>query len=412
MLESTADAIGGTPSGTSVVTIADADSTASDDIYYYVIRNGTTSWIGSAPSSQDFQGASTVTSTVTLSADASAEASQVVTEGPGANATSDDSTTLSEITSFITRRVTVTSFNSDSSATVSGSIEVDAAGVSSDISNETATVVVEVDTEDDGIDTDGDDTDAEDEGTDTEGDDTDAEDVETNTEDLVTETLTVVDFTLSTSSGALNATVITASTQETGVAANATTASGSIEVDGLGGSTTVTESATMVAYGDIDADETNSISLTTSCSPSVFPGFSSGSVTSPSSTLLVCVITTADGLMPMTTETDDAVSEDLTTSATAPFANSTLLTLTVSSSSTSEATDVSVAGSMTADGIFANQTSSDASTVSNSFDVEPTGTTEDSGPTESPCGEWGNFTLSVSVSESFVTCRDANSYPI
>ena len=445
----TADAVGGTPAATSAVTIADADSTAPDDIFYYVVLNGTTSWIGNAPSSQTFQGASTVISTVTVSTDASEETSQVVAETVNSNATIDDSTTISQITSFITRRVTITSFSPTSSATVSGSMEIDAVGASSVMLNGTETAVIGIDTDDDDTDTEGDEPDAEDDNTDTVGDEPDAEDVDTDTDtegdepdaedfdadtdgdeadaedidtdtdadeadaedididtdDVDTETLTIVDFVSSASSGDFNATTITIDTAETGIAANATAESGSTEVDGLGGSATMTEDAMMVGYGDNDADDMSDVSVTTSCSPSVFPGFSSGSVTSPSSTLLICVITTADGVMPMATETDDTLSEDLMTSTAIPFANSTLLTLTISSASASETSDMSDAGSTTADGAFANQTSSDTEFESDDDDDddEPTSTTEEFEPTKSGCGEWGNFTLSVSLSKSFLT---------
>ena len=359
ILESTADAAGVTPSATSAVTIVDSDSTARDDVFYYVIRNGTTSWIGSTPFSQNFQTATTVTSTVTVSEDTSVEVSPLITENPSTNATSDEITTTSRLTSFVTRRVTITSFSSNSSATASGSTEVDAAGASGAMSNETEVADVE------------------------------------------TETLTSEDFASSAFSGEFNATILTASTTQTGDAVNATTDDGSTEVAGLGGSRTMTETPTMAAYGGSEANETSSNPFTTSCSPSVVSAFSSGSITSPSSTVLVCVITAADGAMPLVTGTSDTAPEDMTTSTAVPFANSTLLTLTVGSASVSETPDITVAGSTTVAGLFANQSSSDTAMMTESLDVEPTETTADTEPTEG-CGEWGNFTLSVSLPESFL----------
>ena len=368
VLESTADAAGVTPPATSAVSIVGSDSTATDDVFYYVIRNGTTSWIGSAPSSQDFQGTTTVTATITVESNTSTETSPVFTEGSNANTTSEEPTTTIQRTSFITDFITVTSVSSNSSATLNGTSEADAAGVTG--STSTQTVIV---------------------------------DAEGNT--LVNE-----ESTPSNSSAVFVATTLTADPTDTDEAtdnedteeeADETTDDESAEVDGLDISSTTLETSLMTAYNDMVAEGTSTDSFTTSCSPSVFPGFTSGSVTSPSSTLLICIITTADGAMPMATDADNTDSEAMMTSTIVPITNSTFVVTTNTPASASETSDMAGAESMTADGAFANQSSTDTSMMASSTDIEPPSTVGDAESTATGCGEWGNFTLSVSYAESY-----------
>ena len=362
MLDSTADAVAVTPPATSAVSIVDSDSTATNDVFYYVIRNGTTSWIGSAPSSQDFQDATTVTATVTVNSNTSAEASPVFTENPDVNTTSEEPTTTIQRTSFITDFVTVTSARPNSSAALNGSSEADAAGANGSML--TQTVIV---------------------------------DVEGNT-------LTSEESAPLNSSAVFVATTLPANTTTTEEAADEATDDGSAEADGLDTSSTMLETSLMTAYGDMSADGTSTNSVTTSCSPSVFPGFTSGSVTSPSSTLLICVITTADGVMPMATDTSDTAPEAMITSTIVPSANSTFVAMTNTLASASEISDISDAESMTADGVFANQSSTDTSMTGSSTDNEPSSTIGDAESTATGCGEWGNFTLSVSYAEFYMIC--------
>lgn len=390
VLDSTADAAGVTSPATSAVSIVGSGSTATDDVFYYVVRNGTTSWIGSAPSSQDFQGTTTITATVTVESNTSDEASPVFTNDFTGNTTSEEPTTTIQRTSFITDFVTVISVGSNSSATVNGTSEVDAAGVTGSSSTQSVAV-----------------------------------DAEGNT--LISET-----SAQSNSSAIFVATTLTADSTDTNDAmdteeamdaeeltdmevtdtdeeatdieeeAAGTTSDESAEADGLDISSTTLETSLMTAYGNMAAEETTTDSFTTSCSPSVFPGFTSGSVTSPSSTLLICVITTADGAMPMATDTDDTDSEAVTTSTIVPFANSTLIATTNPPDSVSETSDMAGAESMTADGAFANQTFTDTSMMASSTDVEPASTVGDAESTATGCGEWGNFTLSVCYAKSYV----------
>ena len=140
-LANTADAAGVTPSITSSEVDADASSSTDDDTYYYIVRNGTTSWIGSQPPSQILNGPVTITSTITVSSGDDEDMSPTITDsGVDSSAvdaspvaaedtdtmTSDDITTTIRSTLFLTQFLTVT--ESFTSSINSSNADVDNVG--------------------------------------------------------------------------------------------------------------------------------------------------------------------------------------------------------------------------------------------------------------------------------------------